>query len=142
MAGLVPRENRQNNNTDCANHVRSWSHIGYTNLKLAFGEVQATGGPQPAVTRVLPAGAGRLSDLPLRMGKAEGDTDALVVNVNGEKWVAGVDQARLETSVRELHADYPASDAYRALFHGTLLLSEQDTVNRLITGLLISQYLD
>ena len=53
-----------------------------------------------------------------------------------------VDQARLETSVRELHADYPVSDAYRALFHGALLLSEQDTVDRLITGLPISQYLD
>ena len=70
--------------------------IGYSNLKLVYGEVPDSGPPKPAVTQVLPAGAGRLSDLPLRMGKADGDTDALVVNVNGEKWVAGVDQARLE----------------------------------------------
>ncbi len=63
--------------------------IGYSNLKLAFGEVPDGGTPRPPITRVLPAGAGRLSDLPLRMGKADGDTDALVVNVNGEKWVAG-----------------------------------------------------
>ncbi len=53
-----------------------------------------------------------------------------------------MEQARLETSVRELHADYPASDAYRALFHGTLLLCEHDTVDRLITGLPVSQFLD
>ena len=116
--------------------------IGYSNLKLAFGKVSDNGLAKPAVTRVLPAGAGRLSDLPLRMGKADGDTDALVVNVNGEKWAAGVDQARLETSVRELHADYPASDAYRALFHAALLMGEHETVDQLITGLPVSQFLD
>ena len=94
--------------------------IGYSNLKLAFGDVDKGGTPRPTVTRVLPGGAGRLSDLPIRLGKGEGDADAIVVNVNGEKWVAGVDQARLETSMRELHADYPASDAYQALFHAAL----------------------
>ncbi|TWA80510.1 hypothetical protein FBY14_12626 [Azospirillum brasilense] len=67
--------------------------IGYSNLKLAYGEVPDSGTPKPAVTQVLPAGAGRLSDLPLRMGKADGDTDALVVNVNSEKWGAGGGEA-------------------------------------------------
>lgn len=134
--------NRQSNFRECAAMFAIGLDIGYSNLKLAFGKVSDDGLAKPAVTRVLPAGAGRLSDLPLRMGKADGDTDALVVNVNGEKWAAGVDQARLETSVRELHADYPASDAYRALFHAALLMGEHDTVDQLITGLPVSQFLD
>lgn len=130
--------NRQSNFRECAAMFAIGLDIGYSNLKLAFGKVSDNGLAKPAVTRVLPTGAGRLSDLPLRMGKADGDTDALVVNVNGEKWAAGVDQARLETSVRELHADYPASDAYRALFHAALLMGEHDSVDQLITGLPVS----
>lgn len=65
--------------------------IEYSNLKLAFGKVSDDGLAKPAVTRVLPAGAGRMSDIPLRIGKADGDTDALVVNVNSETWTVGVD---------------------------------------------------
>lgn len=72
--------------------------IGYSNLKLAYEEVPDSGTPKPAVTQVLPAGAGRLPNLPLRMGKADGDTDALVVNVNGEKWVYTGSRPRLGTS--------------------------------------------
>lgn len=53
-------------------------------MKLAYGDLTASGKPDPTVTRILPAGADRLFDLLLKMGRADGDTDALVVTVNGE----------------------------------------------------------
>ena len=65
--------------------------LGSTTLKLAFAEVSDNRLAKPAVTQVLPAGAGRLSDLPLRMGKADGDTDAAIMNAHGETWNADVD---------------------------------------------------
>jgi plasmid segregation protein ParM len=43
---------------------------------------------------------------------------------------------------RSLHADYPSSASYQALFHAGLLLSEVDHVDMLVTGLPVSQYLD
>lgn len=112
--------------------------IGYSNLKIAGSEV----GTKAVRTRVLPSGAGPVSDLPMRLGKHQDDRDAIVVDIDGEPWVAGVDQSRLETTVRDLHADFPATSAYRALFLAALLTSERTSVGRVVTGLPVSQFLD
>jgi len=112
--------------------------IGYSNLKIAGSE----GGAKAVQTRVLPSGAGPVSDLPMKLGKHQDDRDAIVVEIDGEPWVAGVDQSRLETTVRDLHADFPATSAYRALFLAALLASERTTVDRVVTGLPVSQFLD
>ena len=111
--------------------------VGYSAVKICFGDAEAS--PQ---TRVLPAGAGRVEDLPAKIGGGSADDGVMVVTVEGEKWAAGVDHARLETTVRQLHPDYPSTAAYRALFHAALILGERKEVDHLVTGLPTSQALD
>lgn len=110
--------------------------IGYSNLKLAFG---AQGGFPKAHLR--PAGAAPANRFGARFdGKAQ--EDFLHVLVDGQEFIAGVSPDRAEMWSRSLHADYYASDSYRALFHAGLLLSEMDWVDVLVTGLPVAQYLD
>ena len=110
--------------------------IGYSNLKLAYGERE--GSP---TTLLRPAGAAP-SD---RFGTGIGDGaqgDFLHVQVDGQPFIAGVTPDRAAMWARSLHADYPSSSTYKALFHAGLLLSEMSRVDVLVTGLPVSQYLD
>jgi len=110
--------------------------IGYSNLKLAYG---AKGGTPRTLLR--PAGAAPVDRFGSRFdGKAH--EDFLHVQVDGQEFVAGVSPDRAEMWSRSLHADYPASASYKALFHAGLLLSEMDRIDVLVTGLPVSQYLD
>ena len=110
--------------------------IGYSNLKLAYG---ASGGTPKTLLR--PAGAAPVDRFGSRFdGKAH--DDFLHVQVDGQEFVAGVSTDRAEMWSRSLHADYPASASYKALFHAGLLLSEMDHIDMLVTGLPVSQYLD
>ncbi|HMZ77050.1 MAG TPA: ParM/StbA family protein, partial [Rhodocyclaceae bacterium] len=110
--------------------------IGYSNLKLAFG--QKGGTPK---THLRPAGAAPADRFGSRFdGKAQ--DDFLHVLVNGQAFVAGVSPDRAELWSRSLHADYASSNSYAALFHAGLLLSEMDRIDTLVTGLPVSQYLD
>lgn len=110
--------------------------IGYSNLKLAFGKR----GAQPR-TVLRPAGAAPADRFGSRFdGKAH--DDFLHVQVEGEPFVAGVSPDRAEMWGRSLHADYPSSASYKALFHAGLLLSEVENIDMLVTGLPVSQYLD
>lgn len=111
--------------------------IGYSNLKLAFGPSNNT----KCATLIRPAGAApadRFSD------RADGSahSDYLHVLVDGQPFIAGVSNDKAAMWSRSLHADYPSSQSYKALFHAGLLLSEFDTVHTLVTGLPVSQYLD
>lgn len=111
--------------------------IGYSNLKLAFGKAKDA----KCTTLIRPAGAApadRFSD------RADGNahSDYLHVLVDGEPFIAGVSNDKAAMWSRSLHADYPASPSYKALFHAGLLLSEFDTIHTLVTGLPVSQYLD
>lgn len=108
--------------------------IGYSNLKLAMGEQ----GSVPK-TFVLPAGAGPIDLLPERINGGSEDCSVQVV-IDGKKWAAGVEPERLQGWVRELHADYPSSKSYRALFYASLLLTERQEIDVLITGLPVDQY--
>ena len=56
--------------------------------------------------------------------------------------MAGVEPERLQGWDRELHADYPATDAYRALFYAALLCSEREVIDVLVTGLPVRQFGD
>ncbi|CAM5558427.1 ParM/StbA family protein [Eoetvoesiella caeni] len=107
--------------------------IGYSNLKCAFG---AKGGK--VTTKVLPVGAAPLDLLPQQV--SGGSADVIQLIIDGEKWVAGVEPERLQGWDRELHADYPSTKAYLALFYAALLLSEEKTIDLLVTGLPVNQY--
>lgn len=111
--------------------------IGYSNLKLAFGESSKG----KCATLIRPAGAApadRFSD------RADGaaSADYLHVLVDEERFIAGVPSEKAAMWSRSLHADYTSSPSYKALFHAGLLLSEFDAVHTLVTGLPVSQYLD
>jgi plasmid segregation protein ParM len=110
--------------------------IGYSNLKLACGPK----GESPR-TQLRPAGAAPADRFGARFdGKAH--EDFLHVLVDGQEFIAGVSPDRAELWSRSLHADYPSSVSYKALFHAGLLLSEMDRIDMLVTGLPVSQYLD
>lgn len=110
--------------------------IGYSNLKVAFGEQDRT-----ARIALRPAGAAPAD----RVGpRIDGSTDeyALLVVVDGNQFVAGTRPDQAEMWARSLHAEYASSLSYRALFRAGLLLAEFDHVDALVTGLPVSQYLD
>ncbi|GLW61516.1 hypothetical protein Hthe01_18650 [Hydrogenophilus thermoluteolus] len=110
--------------------------IGYSNLKLAFGQK----GEAPK-TQLRPAGAAPADRFGSRFdGKAH--DDFLHVLVDGQQFIAGVSPDRAEMWSRTLHEDYPSSASYKALFHAGLLLSEMDRIDLLVTGLPVSQYLE
>jgi len=110
--------------------------VGYSNLKIISGQIGA-----PPTTLILPAGAGPASTMPEQLGRGRDDQHVDVL-VNGEPWVAGVEPSRLQNWERELHPDYPETLAYRALCHGALALAGAAEVDRLVTGLPVSQYQD
>ena len=110
--------------------------IGYSNVICgheaagqSFCEVDVRPS-QATPLRSLPGGAG------LRPGE-------VVVDVDGEQWLAFAAPGRVQEG-RELHEDYTASHAYSAMFKGALLLAagDEDVVDRLVTGLPVSQALN
>lgn len=111
--------------------------IGYSNLKMAYGFADAE---KPTV-KIAAVGAAPIELLPQQI-TGEASANALRVMVDGEPWVAGVEPERLQGWDRELHPDYPATKAYKALFYAALLMTEQDTIDVLVTGLPVSQQQD
>lgn len=111
--------------------------IGYSNLKLAYGQSGEKNGGMKTILR--PAGAAPAEHFGSRFdGKSQ--SDFLHVLVGEEPYIAGVPSDRAEMWERPLHADYPRTDSYRALFHAGLLLSEMQEVDVLVTGLPVSQF--
>lgn len=110
--------------------------IGYSNLKVAFGE----DGKEPALVS-RPAGAAPSEHIGQRIMPAGAD-EPLRVLVDGKEYVAGCSHDRLENWARELHKDYTSTDSYRALFNAGLLLSGMTEIDRVVTGLPTSQYFD
>lgn len=110
--------------------------IGYSNLKIVAGE----SGKAPKEF-VLPAGAGPQDKMPTQLSSSESD-GAIHIMLDNAPWVAGVPTDRLENWERELHPDYPSTDSYRALFYAALLKTGRDRIDRLVTGLPVSQYLN
>lgn len=110
--------------------------IGYSNLKLAYGQQ----GAEPKVM-LRPAGAAPADRMGEKIG-GDSEEDFLRVLVNEVPFVAGISPDRAELWSRELHENYPSTDSYRALFHAGLLLSEFDQIDLVVTGLPVNQYLN
>ena len=110
--------------------------IGYSNLKLAYGQQ----GTEPKIL-LRPAGAAPADRMGEKIG-GDGEEDFLRVLVNDVPFVAGISPDRAELWSRELHENYPSTDSYRALFHAGMLLSEFDQIDLIVTGLPVNQYLN
>ena len=110
--------------------------VGYSNLKIAVGE--AVGSPRMIVR---PAGAAPVDRLGERIGAARLQ-DAVVVEVDGQRWAAAIEPARFEGWQRSLHEDYAATPAYQALVKAALVLADRPVVDRLVTGLPVDQARD
>jgi len=108
--------------------------IGYSNVKLVFGET--TSDP---VSMIFPAGAGPASSYPMSIGSK---STVQVLEVDGEKWVCGVNPSRFELSNRVLHSNYPSTLEYKALFYSALSRMKFDVVDVLVTGLPVDQFVD
>jgi plasmid segregation protein ParM len=113
--------------------------IGYSNLKVVVGE---HGRPPRVLVR--PAGAGPVERLGEQLAN-RGGADPLApiqVDIDGQRWVAGVAPSRLEGWARPLHADYSATPVYEALAKAALVLAGERSIDRLVTGLPVSQMQD
>ena len=111
--------------------------VGYANLKIAVGEA----GSAPKII-VRPAGAAPVECLGERIGEGRRPEDAMLVDVDGQRWAAAVEPVRLEGWQRSLHEDYATTHAYEALVKAALALANQRHVDRLVTGLPVSQARD
>ena len=110
--------------------------VGYSNLKIAVGE--AVGSPHLIVR---PAGAAPMDRLGEQIGAARLQ-EAVVVEVDGQRWAAAIEPARFEGWQRSLHEDYAASPAYQALVKAALVLANRPVVDQLVTGLPVAQARD
>jgi plasmid segregation protein ParM len=90
---------------------------------------------------VRPAGAAPLDRLGEQIGAAR-PQDAVVVEVDGQRWAAAIEPARFEGWQRSLHEDYAATPAYQALVKAALVLANRPVVDRLVTGLPVAQARD
>ncbi|TFI47032.1 ParM/StbA family protein [Diaphorobacter sp. DS2] len=110
--------------------------IGYSNLNLAMGYRD-----KAMETKILPVGAAPIEFMPRTVTGGYGTAgDFVQVLVNGEQWVAGVEPERLQGWERELHASYPETNQYKALFYAALALTGQKEIEVLVTGLPVSQF--
>jgi plasmid segregation protein ParM len=107
--------------------------VGYSNLKIAVGE--AAGAPHLILR---PAGAAPVDRLGEQIGAAR-LPEAIVVEVDAERWAAAVEPARFEGWQRSLHEDYAATPAFQALVKAALVLANRPVVDRLVTGLPVTQ---
>lgn len=108
--------------------------IGYSNLKLVFGYRESD-----VTTMVLPVGAAPLSLMPQKIGGGHG-SDFVQVQLGEEQWAACVHPGRIQGWERELHADYPSTNQYKALFYAALALTDTQVIDVLVTGLPVDQF--
>lgn len=111
--------------------------IGYSNVKIAYGYE----GDNNPTTIVRPAHAAPLDDV---KGERSPQSGEYFVGVNGKTWLSMIAPSRSDIK-RELHANYPASETYYALFLGALAAATSEgqvVIDKLVTGLPTSQSRD
>src|SRR5690554_4533290 len=111
--------------------------IGYSNVKLAWGDQNAA---QPT-TAIFPAGAAPVDYISTSITSGASQPGFKVV-VDGEEYVAGCPQSSIDGWERVLSKEYPFSADYKALFFGSLLATERQTIDLLVTGLPVEQCAD
>ncbi len=109
--------------------------IGYSQIKMAVGDVDHAE-PQ---TLVRPAVAGSAALLSNRF-LSDDAPGGIEVLVQGAPWIACGERGLLQGATRELHADYTATDNYRALFYAALRLTGRSVIDAVVTGLPVSHY--
>ncbi len=110
--------------------------IGYSNLKVVWGDVGSN--PQ---SWIAPSGCGPRETLSESVSGGGGH-GIIQVLIGGRPWVAGVGHSLIESSVRELHADYPSTEVWEALFKAALRMAGRERVDLLVAGLPVSQHQD
>jgi plasmid segregation protein ParM len=110
--------------------------IGYSNLKLAWGDKNA----KAPATAIYPAGSAPADCISASI-TSNGNRGFKVV-VEGEEYVAGIEQSSIDGWERVLSKEYPFSTDYKALFFASLMAVEKDTVDLLVTGLPVEQCSD
>jgi len=110
--------------------------IGYSNTKIAYGD-----GAYPHV-KVIPSGVGPVEAYSEEPGLGiEDKAGADIVEINGRRYVAGVEQSHLRTK-RNRHSDYPSSEEYLALYYRALRLLPGTNIDTIITGVPVEQHRD
>ncbi len=109
--------------------------IGYSNLKMCIGT------EDKHKTMVMPVGV--MPDEGMRgFGFDPQSENVCRVLVDGKPYFAGVSPDAMSGRQRTLHADYPSTVDYRAMFAAALLSSTYKEIDCLVTGLPVEQFLD
>lgn len=111
--------------------------VGYSALKMAGGDA----GSSPRAM-VRPSGAAPAARLGEQLGRGTGSEGPVMVEVGGQPWAAALAPSRLEGWQRPLHAGYTRSPVYAALVQAALVLCGRRRVDRLVTGLPVTQATD
>lgn len=114
--------------------------VGYGNTKVAVGQ---QGESPRVVTR--PSGAAPLARVSTRLldGTQAASDGEVLVEVDGETWLAGVEPARIGPGyARPVHQDYVSTATYRALATAGLVWAGERHIDLLVTGLPVDQSSD
>lgn len=113
--------------------------IGYSNLKLAFGDA-AEGMPFTVNLPALAAPASMVASTLFSDGGADGNEDGVRVLVNDEPWVAGLSPSAVQRHSRELHEGYVGSPSWTALAHAGMALAGKNKIDLLVVGLPVHHF--
>lgn len=109
--------------------------IGYSNMKICIGM------KDKHETKVIPVGV--VPDDGMRgFGFDQQSRAACRIMVDDHPYFAGVSPDAITGRQRTLHADYPSTVDYRAMFSAALLTSASKEIDTLVTGLPVEQFLD
>jgi PRTRC genetic system protein D len=110
--------------------------LGYGNAKAAVLDI-CNGRTREIV---LPSGAAPATAMP-KLDATKWDLKGgEEVLVNGEPWVAGVEQLHIQNRARQTHERYVTTDEYYALYLASLARLGHSKIDVLVTGLPVSQH--
>lgn len=112
--------------------------IGYSNVKLAWGDDDE--GIKPEVA-VYPAGVAPINCISESMA-SNGYISGLKIVVEGVEYVAGIEQSTIAGLERVQLEEHHFSTDYKALFYASLMATEREEIDILVTGLPVEQCAD
>lgn len=108
--------------------------IGYSNLKVAFGE----SGKEPS-RQIVPSGAAPEDRIPQGIRLSE---NGIKVMMGDEAWRIGLSHVSFDQWTRSLHSEYSDTPAYGALYYGAMAMTGKSTIDKVVTGLPVSLWGD